>query len=1363
MPEIKRTFNVGKMNRDIDDRMVPPGEFREGFNINIGQSEGSDVGAVENLLGNELVAQCGLSGNPVCIGSLRDNGSEKIYFFVTTNSIYNETNTGSHGIYEYDQKSKQTTALLISTQLNFHTSFPVSGINVVDDLLFFTDNRNAPRKINVVTARNNVSYYTSTPSIDNLISVCKFAPYESPTLVSAVNDPTISSTFLQLKLVRFSYRWQFEDNEYSTLAPFTPICFSRLNETDTISAALGNFGEIETFINAINKVQLQIPTPQGYGISNVELIYKESGSSALYVVEDIEVTTEPFINFTYSSTDPFRTLPGDQLTRVYDAVPRKAKSQEIGGGRLVYGNFLQNFDIPQIAFSVARTGENSARNTILSNQSVKSRRTYQVGIVLADQFGRQSPVILSSAGEDAVFVNSSTGNASSTTAFNALRITFTDVTQIPTWAYSYRVVVKQREQEYYNWISIVSALNTVERLGDSINKIPRDQTAVIPPSTSATISPCNVSVYPKYLNGGNVYTPQGTNPPVVKPQANLTKVQSIGNPSGDALVTTLDQAGNAVSSGLCVFETEPVDSDLDIFYETSTGGLVSEIPASAIDINFFNCILMTFDPGGSGDDHIEINRIKAGFNEPFFDIGVRAFVVQENFTEERRDNTLIHSSGLLNSRTGINYINQFNESEGGLTMSLDPLNGSIQKLFADDTQIVVFQQDKVSRSPIDKDFIYSAEGGAVPVTSNTQFLGTIAAYAGQYGIADNPESFASFGFSRYFTDKNRGAVLRLSQNGIQEISQAGMGDFFRDALKTSTKIIGSFDEYSRIYELTIIGEGYDSNQDTNLATASSGFLTVSFDDRSNGWTSFRSFKQESGLSLNNSYYTFKGGDLWQHHSPNVTSNNFYGAGTVESYVIPVFNDAPSNVKQFNSLSYEGDSGWELEYIETDIDTAGTVPIEAVSFTTTLQLSGAAANSTFTGSNTSIAKQGVGIQWAIFVSPLNSQFEFTNINNITLTQASGSSLTVTNPVGTKPFESTDGRLVFLVQHTVGNQNSIQTLNIGGTGAELAFTVALLTVNIVDTVSNSAITPASLIFNNAGSNNIVFSTAVVDNYYIDASNTTLSTSGMPASTNPQAATVARSAPFLNNLTYTLPITVPTSATAGSITLNGFATRKWQLIFDVGNALSIVDAAGTVSFVMPVQANGDTTSTGNPFFNGPYDVASTRTTVLTYTCSNSQVLTSNSYTASMASDGVTPSVSGNILASSNFGTLIITTIVPILTSDTTITPTITKVAPETAVISALSTPISLPKAGTSTNIANAWNVDVTANPDVDWLIINGGDPGSTQELGPTVGFTIAATDNNTGSIRTGNVVVAVNNNRVQSSMTPSFRTIVINQQIT
>ncbi len=55
MPVIKRTFNGGGMNRDLDDRLVPPGQYREALNVNIGKSESADMGAVENILGNELI------------------------------------------------------------------------------------------------------------------------------------------------------------------------------------------------------------------------------------------------------------------------------------------------------------------------------------------------------------------------------------------------------------------------------------------------------------------------------------------------------------------------------------------------------------------------------------------------------------------------------------------------------------------------------------------------------------------------------------------------------------------------------------------------------------------------------------------------------------------------------------------------------------------------------------------------------------------------------------------------------------------------------------------------------------------------------------------------------------------------------------------------------------------------------------------------------------------------------------------------------------------------------------------------------------------------------------------------------------
>ena len=1454
MPEIKRLFSASRMNRDKDDRLVQPGEYREALNINVSKSEGSDMGAIENLLGNEQVGTISMT-NGTTIGSLRDNGNEKIYYFITNNDSYDHSNSSSkqHQIIEYDQKSNKSIILVSSNALNFHKQFPITGVNLVDTLLFFTDDRNPPRKINVDTARNEPGKYNLAANIDNLISVAKFAPYEAPDILSLSNlDETgavITSNFLENKLVRFSYRYQFEDGEYSLLAPFTPICFSRLGNPDAINVSnISDFGEIETFVNAVKSVQLSVPIPSGYGITGVELIYKETGSSTLYVVEDKTVTTESSINFFYKSQDPFKTLPGDQLTRVSDAVPIKAKSQELAGGRLIYGNFLQNFDIPDISFSVVRTGETSARYATLdTSMSVKSRRTYQVGIVLADKFGRQSPVILSSTGNDTVFIDAASGESTSTNVFNALRVSFSAAAvaslKALDWAYSYRIVVKQREQEYYNWISVLTAGNQIARLGDSINKIPRDQTAVIPPSTSTTISPCDVSVYPKVLNGSNQTT------------SSLTKVQSINNPAGTANVPTVTDAGTSVTSGVSVYETEPVESDLDIFFETSTGGLISDLnnAGATIDVRFFNCYLLTFTTG----THIEINRLRAGFAEKAFDVGVRAFVVKENFAEERRFNTLIHSSGLFNSRTNVNYINQFNESEGGLTISLDPQDGSIQKLYADDTQIVIFQEDKLSRSPINKDFIYSAEGGAVPVTSNTQFLGTIAPYAGDFGISKDPQSFAAYGFQRYFTDKNRGAVLRLSQQGVSEISVAGMAGFFRDALKNSTEVIGSYDEYHGLYNLTIIGECYEGDEDTNVATASDNYFTVSFDENARGWPSFKSFKQEGGLSLNNRYYTFNSGKLYKHNSNNVNRNSFYGAASADSYVEPILNDSPSTIKTFNNISYEGDTGWELDFLSTDLSDVGVVPTPINCFDITLQITRAnstvGANTLITGERTARGKQNDIVTWAVFVEPKNSDFKFNVVNDVTLTYSGSQTVSITNPTAI-----VDGKLVFNVSYTIGTSNQTLELAVGGTGASLAFTVALLSISIGDSVSDAAVSP-TLVELSAGATSQDIVVSPTNTHFINPYNIAIGVSGLPSfnasaisgtetipvkvvnyggsnkytldgirqdsialtigktyifdqsdssnsghplrlsttadgthgsgteyttgvttTSNQTQIIVSSSTPSIlyyycsnhsgmggniittplaytrqtNQITYNVPVTMPTNPTNENMTFSGRATQLYTLTWASPSVGTLTTPAGT--------------SVGNAYTISPYVVASQRTATLRVNVTGTtKVMLPSSYavTYSVADTIITETITFTSSYTQDYHETEI--ILPKIYENTTATATITGSGEVTAAMGTIASSHTFNASGNSNLVigdvaSEKANIVVKATPNQNWIYlaaattqgtavnptISGAvlvDPDDINIYGGNYPFTINVANNTTGSSRTGTVVVEKYNTRV------------------
>ena len=176
---------------------------------------------------------------------------------------------------------------------------------------------------------------------------------------------------------------------------------------------------------------------------------------------------------------------------------------------------------------------------------------------------------------------------------------------------------------------------------------------------------------------------------------------------------------------------------------------------------------------------IEESRIRGGYNNTQVDLGVRAYLMEESSSVRYRSNALVYS-GIFNSKTNINRTNVFSVGED-ITKSVDPHNGSIQLIYAMDNNLTIFQENKVSQALIDKDAIYSAEGTPINTVSNV-VIGQITPYSGEYGISRNPESFAHFGFRRYFADKDRNAVLRLSRDGITEISQYGMRDFFRDEL-----------------------------------------------------------------------------------------------------------------------------------------------------------------------------------------------------------------------------------------------------------------------------------------------------------------------------------------------------------------------------------------------------------------------------------------------------------------------------------------------------------------------------------------------------------------------------------------------------
>ena len=745
--------------------------------------------------------------------------------------------------------------------LNFSKNHLITGINVIEDLLFWTDNYNQPRKININKAISDPTYYDS----EDKISVAKVAPYAAPLVHEHQNLHTVTtentigkstdngvgdnglgqnieSDYLKENFVRFSYRYKYEDNEYSLIAPFTQVVFEPLNngciiddaaQTDLTSSditaagitARANYefgtkkaidtGRVATMQNAINRVKLRIPLPynsdelvatteaslstnytnistvtftnatqllaghyilkgayssavaannattndithfitsathtltsntvldkgsitstqpggQFYkiafvpmwenhvGLKSIEILIKESDDAAVRVVGEIDVRDirdfkdnvdvypiKPWSSFTqtyyrycyvfdYKSSKPYKVIPENQVNRVSDDIPIIARAQEVVSNRIVYGNYLKNYQYPSdaagnkginyIVESLAK-GENEYSASqpmywlnLQHNEyayrygSLKQRRTYQVGVVLSDRYGRQSPVILSSAkkGNEAATQSDSPDTITTTNQVghgsvgystgpngganfswstveddvigNCLSIEFRDSFLVPAdqsysstnnlgW-YSYRVVVKQTQQDYYNvytphpiagvdptpvasggsGLPLDSTLTSsyMTLFSDNINKVPRsilDQDInrnnisgsdvflfpkVQAPSSGSFNSKLQATYSSKLIDVISLGTIQeqdseydltNSTASLLSTQGNVSLVYKNERGPLVAEIENLATFYGALTNpthlrGLSVFETEPFDSKLDVYYETSTTGLVTDL------------------------------------------------------------------------------------------------------------------------------------------------------------------------------------------------------------------------------------------------------------------------------------------------------------------------------------------------------------------------------------------------------------------------------------------------------------------------------------------------------------------------------------------------------------------------------------------------------------------------------------------------------------------------------------------------------------------------------------------------------------------------------------------------------------------
>lgn len=391
--KIKNSFIQGKMNKDIDERLLPEGQYPHAENIRVSTSEGSDGGAIENILGNEQLTQFNFGDNPICIGMYSDSFSDSLFWFVKSDS-------GSF-VCEYNERQGTYSRVLSDTRLaesnvlNFSSDYLITGVNVIVDsdnnvvFLLWTDDLNPPRMINL----NRAKAYAVNGFDDSDISLIKSPPLAPPSF-SLSSTETEEENNLEERFLRFATRFEYLDGEKSALSSFTEVAFKAKPFLYDYSTSSN-----ESMVNNFNSVLLSFETG-GKNVKSVDVVFKESGSSDIFLVESYNKSKQGWddddiVNINFINDKTYEKLPEQQLFRLYDAVPLLAKAQEMIGNRIVFGNYTSDYNIEDcdgnpIAINFSLEQITTPITDGVATESLKTTRNYEVVQVYMDGQGRMT-------------------------------------------------------------------------------------------------------------------------------------------------------------------------------------------------------------------------------------------------------------------------------------------------------------------------------------------------------------------------------------------------------------------------------------------------------------------------------------------------------------------------------------------------------------------------------------------------------------------------------------------------------------------------------------------------------------------------------------------------------------------------------------------------------------------------------------------------------------------------------------------------------------------------------------------------------------------------------------------------------------
>jgi len=939
--------NGGYLDADSAPFAIPINAWCNMENCRSGSTDKGVTEVLESIGGTLRISTPSPSVSFIEIGAIADNVNERVIYF------YYNINTSQHKIEVFDYRANTIYLALLSSQvtdgLNFNKDYLIHG-EVVDGIVYFNDNYNPQRKLNIDAAikMNNPSYVTDEQPYTNPLEADVITLIRKPPSYALTASKDTLGTVDVNNISDFSgfFAWfyTFRDNEKSVLS--TPSKLVNYNTvTDTYDAvevvAVDNTGTPEHISQDVQTVNFCVRYSDNARWFIIKTWNKAIASEAAEIANH-NAGIDP-LSYVFLNDRIGIALDEAYSVKLSDSVPRLSKTLAVALNRIMLGNNLVAYDTP-ILSSLSGSLVSSTDHTPYQNPSFKAYSTYQFGIVFKDKYKR---VIGNVFTNDSMRFQVPDRDYLDTTYYYYLAWTLSNASasaEIPEDAHYYDIVItKNLRTRFFQQAKAASMRYAIK---DPVTNVITYQDTYI---SSAYGLAFDLS----YLNSeGQGYLFQEGDVVRVYQSASATvySLAVIGQ-DGNYLISKLQDLGSFVTQPNIIFEVYSPYKELisEPFYTTGQTFAVTNPGESFRTYSTISGIIYgdvyrfgRFSPTGSYNAE-NMSPIPKYWKQWNTNSGEPYFVI---LSEEVRKETAVQWSNVLIQGSQTNGLSSFD----ALDVKILPYDlGTLQKL---QVTSKVQEQGNIMLAIGDQETAscYLGEVQLVGAARNAfiaqapDVIGTINVLKGQFGTV-NPESVIEYRGNVYWFDAINGRIIQYSSNGLFPISNYKMTRFWKlwseqylsmnsaeiEALGGRPFVFSTVDPFhdELLFSIPKLSndppKGYLPYFNSNIDAEQQIIYpfdildfqgkTIVYDLISNTWRGSYSFNPEGFITLNNQLYSFKDGQFYLHNQYD-NQCNFYGV-QYKAKIMPISNMLLSSPKVYNAIAVEANVPPNYVYMYND--------------------------------------------------------------------------------------------------------------------------------------------------------------------------------------------------------------------------------------------------------------------------------------------------------------------------------------------------------------------------------------------------------------------------------------------------------------